>query len=347
MSTVLKRVDDLVAADLVSAERAPALRSVEARYAIAIAETLADLIDRSDPSDPIARQFVPSEAELISDAIELADPIGDDRHSPVKGIVHRHRDRVLFKAVSSCPVYCRFCFRRESVGPDHGTSLSVRELDCAIDYVDGHPEIWEVVLTGGDPFILSARRARHIVSRLAAIAHVKVVRWHTRVPFTDPSRVTADFIDAIVHPGISTFVALHANHRREFSVAARTAIGLLRRAGIPLVSQSVLLKGVNDRVETLEDLMRGFVEAGVKPYYLHHPDLAPGTGHFRMSIGEGLALVRELRRRLSGIAMPTYVLDIPGGHAKVALESANVEHLGSERYRICDPGGTWHDYPPT
>jgi lysine 2,3-aminomutase len=214
-----------------------------------------------------------------------------------------------------------------------------------MDYIAAHPRIWEVILTGGDPFILSARRARQIVSRLAEMDHVRILRWHTRVPFTDPGRVTADFVEAIAHSGMATFVALHANHPREFSAEALASIRMLRMAGIPLVSQSVLLRGVNDRVETLEALMRRFVEEGIKPYYLHQPDLAPGTGHFRLTIDEGLGLVRELRRRLSGIAMPTYVLDIPGGHAKVALESENVEHLGNSRYRIRDHDGAWHEYP--
>jgi len=204
-----------------------------------------------------------------------------------------------------------------------------------------------VILTGGDPFILSPRRAGEIAWRVAEIPHVKAVRWHTRVPLTDPKRVSEAFVRAIRADGAATFVAVHANHPREFTPAGREAIARLVDSGIPVVSQSVLLKGVNDDVDTLETLMRTLVELRIKPYYLHHPDLAPGTSHFRVSIEQGLSFVRELRRRISGLAMPTYVIDIPGGHAKVPLESTNVEKLTDRRYRIRDHDGQWHVYPPS
>jgi lysine 2,3-aminomutase len=204
-----------------------------------------------------------------------------------------------------------------------------------------------VILTGGDPFILSPRRAGEIARRLAEIPHVKVVRWHTRVPLTDPKRVNDAFVRAIRAGGAATFVAVHANHPHEFTRAGHEAIARLVDSGIPVVSQSVLLKGVNDDVDTLETLMRTLIELRIKPYYLHHPDLAPGTSHFRVSIEEGLSLVRELRKRISGLAMPTYVIDIPGGHAKVLLESTNVEQLADGRYRIRDHDGKWHVYPPS
>jgi len=322
------------------------LELVAARYAVSVSPTLLALIDPADPADPIARQFLPSLEELHTSAEERADPIGDAAHSPVKGIVHRHPDRVLFKAVASCPVYCRFCFRRESIGPGKPNALSPDDFEAAIAYIAGHPEIWEVILTGGDPFILSPRRAAEISHRLAAIAHVKVVRWHTRVPMVDPARITDEFVAALTVPGATTWVAIHANHAKEFSAEACRAITRLREAGIALVSQSVLLKGVNDRVETLADLMRAFVENGIKPYYLHHPDLAPGTSHFRLGIDDGLALVEGLRARLSGLAQPSYMLDLPGGFGKVLLESRNVEKTESG-HRIRDSAGAWHAYPPS
>jgi lysine 2,3-aminomutase len=324
------------------------IEDVARRYAVAVSPTLLALIDPSDPNDPIARQFLPSLEELNTLPEELVDPIGDHAHSPVPGIVHRHPDRVLFKAVAACPVYCRFCFRREMIGPSsvkmgRDNSLSKDGFEAALDYIAAHPEIWEVILTGGDPFILSPRRIAEITSHLAAITHVKVVRWHTRVPVTDPGRVTDDLVAALQAPGATTFVAVHANHPREFSSEARRAIARLVEGAIPLVSQSVLLKGVNDNVETLEALMRAFVENRIKPYYLHHPDLAPGTSHFRTGIENGLALMQELRARLSGLAMPTYMLDIPGGFGKVPLESANVEKA-AQGHRIRDGRGRWHDY---
>jgi len=320
------------------------LEDVARRYAVAVSPHLLSLVDPADPHDPIARQFLPSLEELTILPEERADPIGDTAHSPVPGIVHRHPDRVLFKVVAACPVYCRFCFRREMIGPGKENALSKEDFENALAYVAAHSEIWEVILTGGDPFILSPRRVAEITTRLAAISHVKVIRWHTRVPVTDPERVTDDLVAALHAPGATSYVAVHANHAREFAPEAKVAIARLADGGIPLVSQSVLLKGVNDDVESLTDLMRAFVENRIKPYYLHHPDLAPGTSHFRLSIEEGLALVRQLRADLSGLAMPTYMLDIPGGFGKVPLESTNVERTATG-HRIRDGRGNWHDYP--
>jgi lysine 2,3-aminomutase len=319
------------------------LEQVARRYAVAVSPTLLALVDPADPNDPIARQFLPSLEELNTLPEERADPIGDLAHSPVAGIVHRHSDRVLFKVVAVCPVYCRFCFRREMIGPGKDNVLSPADFEAALAYIADHSEIWEVILTGGDPFILSPRRAAEITRRLAGIAHVKVVRWHTRVPVTDPGRVTDDLVAALQAPGATTFVAVHANHPREFSPEARHAIARLAEGAIPLVSQSVLLKGVNDDAGTLAALMRAFVENRIKPHYLHHPDLAPGTSHFRLDIEEGLGLMRHLRARLSGLAMPTYILDIPGGFGKVPLESSNVEKT-AQGHRIRDARGVWHDY---
>jgi lysine 2,3-aminomutase len=343
MTKPLTSVAALIERGLALPENAAALDEVASRYAISISPILAGLVTGRE-EDPIARQFVPRTEELVQRAEERADPIGDEAHSPVPGIVHRHKDRVLLKAVSTCPVYCRFCFRRETVG--QGDGLSAKALEHALSYIAAHQEIWEVILTGGDPFILSPRRVRALSQRLAAIPHVKVVRWHTRVPLTDPARVDDALVDALKVGGSSVWVALHANHPREFSRESRAAISRLADAGIPLVSQSVLLKGVNDDSDTLERLMRAFVEQRVKPYYLHHPDLAPGTSHFRITLDEGLALLAELRERLSGLAMPTYMLDLPGGFGKVALEPRNVKKT-VEGWRVRDAKGVWHEYPPS
>ena len=339
----LKSPRALADAGLIAPARVAALEPVAARYAIAVTEDIAKLIDRA--GDPIARQFIPSEAELKTTPEERADPIGDAAHSPVPGIVHRHKDRVLFKLVHACPVYCRFCFRREMVGPNGETALPPQGFEAALAYIAAHSEIWEVILTGGDPFILSARRAEEVSRRLAAIPHDKVIRWHTRVPVVDPAHIDDDFVAALLVPGATTIVALHANHPAEMTLEARAACARLIDAGIPMLSQSVLLRGVNDDVETLAALMRAFVENRIKPYYLHHADLAPGTSHFRVPIEEGQRLMRELRARVSGLCVPQYVIDIPGGHAKVPLLSDDVEK--TERgYRLRDHAGRWHSYPP-
>jgi lysine 2,3-aminomutase len=324
--------------------QAMTIQDVAKKYAVAVSPAIRALIDANDAADPIARQFLPDMAELTVMPEELRDPIADEAHAPIKGIVHRHADRVLLKAVNACPVYCRFCFRREMVGPGKG-GLGASELAEALAYIRSHTEIWEVILTGGDPFILSPRRMRQITDALAETGHVKIARWHSRVPVVEPERVTEELASSLIAPGVTAWVAIHANHPRELSGNARAAIARLAKAGVNLVSQTVLLKGVNDDVETLAALMRAFVEAGIKPYYLHHPDLARGTSHFRVSIEDGLALTRALRANISGLAQPLYVLDLPGGHGKVPLESQNVVKTETG-HRIRDFAGGWHDYPP-
>jgi lysine 2,3-aminomutase len=333
----LKSPDDLVAAGLVAASRRGELEAIGVRYAIALTPAVARLIDRNDPADPIARQYVPDARELIRDPAEDPDPIGDALKSPLAGLVHRYRDRALLKLVSVCAVYCRFCFRREMVGPGAG-ALSEADFAAALDYIRARPEIWEVVLTGGDPLVLSARRLAETTRALAAIPHVKVLRWHTRLPVAAPERVTKAMAEALTRGhDKSVYVALHANHPRELTREARAACRRLIDRGAAMVSQSVLLRGVNDDADTLEALMRAFVETRVKPYYLHHGDLAPGTAHLRTTIAEGQALMRELRRRLSGLALPTYVLDIPGAHGKVPIGPAYIAARSDGAYDIADP----------
>jgi lysine 2,3-aminomutase len=316
------------------------LAAVAARYAVAITPAMEALIDPEDPADPIAAQFRPDARELKETPAERADPIGDAAHSPVKGVVHRYRDRCLLKPVHVCPVYCRFCFRREMVGPQGEGALSPAELDAALAYIEATPALWEVIVTGGDPFVLSPRRAGALTRRLAAIEHVKVVRWHTRVPVVDPARVTPAFARALRAPGVATWVALHANHPRELTPEAIAAIDRLLDAGVPVVSQSVLLKGVNDDPDTLEELMRAFVQARVKPYYLHQGDLAPGTSHFRTTIAEGQALARGLHARASGLCQPTYVLDIPGGVSTAPLTPAYLRD-GPAGLEVYGDDGVW------
>ena len=343
MQRAIKSVSELSAAGL--ATDTAGLEAVAAKYAIAITPAVAALIDQNDPNDPMARQFVPTAAELVTTPDERADPIGDLSHSPVEGIVHRYPDRVLLKAVHVCPVYCRFCFRREMVGPQGLGTLTPSELDAAIGYIAAHDEIWEVILTGGDPLVLSPRRLREIMARLAGIAHVKVVRFHTRVPVVEPERVDAEMVAALKGSGKTTYLAVHANHPREFTDGARAAMQRLADGGIVLISQSVLLRGVNDDVKTLAALMRAFVENRVKPYYLHHPDLAPGTSHFRLSIEEGQALVTALRGQISGLCQPTYVLDIPGGHGKADIGASTITG-GDGCFTVRDWQGGDHLYPP-
>ncbi len=337
----LRTLEALHREGLVSAD--PRLAEAADAMAIALTPEMLALIDRDDPGDPIARQFVPSVQETEVAADELADPIGDEARSPVKGIVHRYPDRVLLKPLHVCPVYCRFCFRREKVGPG-GEALSTAELEAALAYIRERPEIWEVILTGGDPLMLAPRRLAELIGRLDAIAHVGVIRIHSRVPIVDPQRVSDELVTSLKPQRAALWFAVHCNHARELGPATRAALARLADRGIPLMGQTVLLAGVNDEVETLDELMRALVTARVKPYYLHHPDLVRGTGHFRVPIDRGQALMKALRGRLSGLAQPTYVLDVPGGHGKVPIGPG---YLGDDpdALMVEDAFGQTHRYP--
>ena len=338
-------IQNLIDRGLVAPERAAELRRVAGKFAVAVTDEMAGLIDPADPADPIAAQFVPDAAELEASPDDQPDPIGDARWSPLPGLVHRYPDRVLLKPILTCPVYCRFCFRREQIGKDGGM-LAPAALDRTFGYIREHPEIWEVIVTGGDPFLLSPRRISSIVGRIEAIPHVAVIRFHTRVPVADPRRVGAALVAAL-NADKAVYVVVHANHPRELTPAMREAVGRLARAGIPVLSQSVLLRGVNDDAAVLEALFRGLVAMRVKPYYLHHPDLAPGTGHFRLGIDEGQRLVGALRGVVSGLCQPSYVLDIPNGYGKVPIAACAVrpgERPGC--WLVEDPTGREHRYPP-
>jgi lysine 2,3-aminomutase len=331
-AAVLRSAGALAAEGLVDAAAVEVLAGVGRRYAVAVTPAMRALI--AHPDDPIGRQFIPDPAELITAPHERADPIGDDALSPIKGVVHRYPDRALLKPLLICPVYCRFCFRREHVGPDGGL-LSDAELRAAYDWFAARPAIREVILTGGDPLMLSPRRLGAIVAALSAIPHIDIVRVHSRVPVADPTRIT-DALAAALETDRSMWLVLHANHAREFTPEASAAIRRILSRGVPVLGQSVLLRGVNDSAAALEALYRAMLAVRVKPYYLHQLDAAPGTARFHVPIEEGRRLLAELRARVTGLAWPTYVLDIPGGHGKVPI---GPDHLGPDD-QVRDPGGT-------
>ena len=338
-SSTLRDAASLVAAGLVPAGDEAAIASVGATYAIAIPPSLAALIER--PDDPIGRQFVPSAAECDTAPNERPDPIGDEALSPLKGIVHRYPDRVLLKPLLACPVYCRFCFRREQVGPAGGL-LSEAELAAAFAWIAARPAIREVILSGGEPLMLAPRRLRAILAGLAAIPHVETLRLHTRFPIACPERVTPALAAALATEK-PLFLVIHANHAREFAADASAALRRIQTRGIPLLGQSVLLRGVNDSADALEALFRAMLAARIKPYYLHQLDPAPGTARFHVPIEEGRRLMAALRGRISGLALPTYVLDIPGGFGKVPI---GPEYLSGED-QVRDPWGKPHRLAPS
>lgn len=319
-----------------------ALMAVRKKYAVAISPEIRAQI-AADPTGPIARQYEPDVRELVESPDELEDPIGDHAHSPVPGIVHRYADRVLLKPVHVCAVYCRFCFRREQVGPG-SEMLSPEDVAQAMDYIRQTPQIWEVILTGGDPLVLSPRRLKAIIDELSGIHHVKIIRIHTRVPVANPSRVTDDLVAALDSPK-AVYVVLHCNHVNELTPDVQAAAQKFIKAGIPLLSQSTLLAGINDSTDVLEALYRRLTEMKIKPYYLHHPDKAAGTGHFRLSLQRGQQIVQELWARLSGIARPAYILDIPGGAGKVLAQPSAITSTESAGvYHVRDPKGGMHIY---
>jgi lysine 2,3-aminomutase len=327
----LRDADALVAAGLIAPGMRDAAAAVEQRYAVAVSPAMLARI--AQPDDPIGRQFLPHPAELITAPHERADPIADDALSPIKGVVHRYPDRALLKPLLICPVYCRFCFRREHVGPDGGL-LSEAELQVAYDWFAARPAIREVILTGGDPLMLSPRRLASIIAALSAIPHIDILRIHTRVPVADPQRVT-DALAGAMETDKSMWLVLHANHAREFTDDARAAIRRMQARAIPVLGQSVLLRGVNDSTEALEALFRAMLAARVKPYYLHQLDAAPGTARFHVPIEEGRRLLAQMRGRVTGLAWPTYVLDIPGGYGKVPI---GPDYLEPDD-RVRDPDG--------
>ena len=331
----------LAASGLIEPARIEDADAVAERYAVAVTPHVAGLIEPGANDDPIARQYLPDRRELERGPEERDDPIGDEVHAPLSGLVHRYPDRVLLMPTMACPVYCRFCFRRERVGQG-AAAMSAAALDAALAYIAARPEIREVILTGGDPMILSPRRLGAILRRAAAIETVEVLRIHSRVPVADPGRIDGALIAALGQD-VPVYVLVHCNHPREIDPAAARAIAALADSGVPLLGQTVLLKGVNDDADTLAALFRELVRHRVRPYYLHHPDLAPGTARFRLSIREGQALMRALRGRISGLCLPTYVLDIPGGHGKVPVGPAFRE---DDSGALRDWRGTLHPDPP-
>jgi len=342
----IRTLNDLVNHHLIPVEELPLLEQVVDDFLLGITPEMHQLIDKTNPTDPIAMQFVPTVNELEITPSESDDPIGDQVHQKTKGIIHRYPDRCLLTPVHVCPVYCRFCFRKEKIGMGSQT-LTPKELDGALEYIGNHPEIWEVILTGGDPLILKPAQLAKLLQRLCSIKHVDVIRIHTRIPVVDSDRINEAMLQALQCEK-PVYVVLHANHPNEFTPNAIKACHSLVKAGIPMLGQTVLLKNINNDIETLSTLMRCFIKNRIKPYYLHQGDLVRGSKHFRTTIEEGQRLMKALRGRFSGICQPTYVLDIPGGYGKVPIGPQylheSMDETEKPHYRIEDYQGHFHDY---
>ena len=315
------------------------LKEISHHFSISITKEMSELI--TSPDDPVGMQFIPQKEELNTYKEEMEDHNGDLVTSPVKGIVHRYPNRVLLKPVHICPVYCRFCFRREMIGPG-SEFLDKADLEQAIDYIRKHEEIWEVIITGGDPLILAPSKLEPIIAMICDISHVKVLRLHTRIPIVDPARVNDELI-RVLKMKKPTYIVIHSNHVQEITDAGRAAIDKLADNGIPLLSHSVLLRGINDTKEALTDLFQALVELRVKPYYLFHGDLVKGTRHFRQTIEKGQQLMAALRGDISGLCQPTFVMDIAGGLGKSPIGPNYVEKTDGG-YHIRDYNGEQHFY---
>jgi lysine 2,3-aminomutase len=342
----LRRIADLEAAGLLpaGASEQAAYTNLAAHMDIAITPEVLAQMENGPDAQAIARQYVPDLRELDVTPQERADPIGDGAHSLVKGIVHRYPDRVLLKITPVCAVYCRYCFRKEMIGAG-AEHLNEAELEAALAYIESHPKIWEVILTGGDPLILTPRRLGAVLDRLQAAPHVQVLRLHSRIPIASPQTITDTMLGVLQNRPKPITLIVHINHPQEITKSVEKSLRDLRAAGVMLLSQSVLLRGVNDDPDILAALFRSLLARGVKPYYLHHPDLARGTSHFRVSIRRGQEIMRALQGRVSGLCLPSYVLDIPGGYGKVPINHAYLRGADGS-YRVEDYKGRIHAYPP-
>ncbi|PCI54861.1 MAG: lysine 2,3-aminomutase [Alphaproteobacteria bacterium] len=341
----LRSLADLAGAELLPVGDEARYIQLAGQYDIGISDHVRSLIQKTGrpEKDVIGRQYIPTLDELNVLSDEESDPIGDEIYTPVNGIVHRYEDRVLFKVTNVCAVYCRYCFRREMVGAG-AEHLSDEDFDRAIAYIKSHDEIWEVILTGGDPFVLSPRRLQKVIEALNKIEHVKIIRIHTRTPVADPTLISDTILSVLKLSAKPIYIVLHINHAKEITEEVVHKISRLRAVNCSILSQSVLLRGVNDDAITLENLFRKLVTLHVQPYYLHHLDRAKGTSHFRVSLTRGQEIMKDLQGRVSGICLPKYMLDIPGGHGKIPVNESYVQVRDGDVYSVEDYQGCTHLY---
>lgn len=303
---------------LSESERIGAARAAAAGMPLSITPYYLALCDPVDPDCPIRRQCIPRAEEAIAVEGDMRDPLGEEVHEVAPNLVRRYPDRVLLIATDRCGVYCRFCTRSRLVG-DGGGARSLAVLEPAFRWIEAHSEVRDVIVSGGDPCVMATDRLTRLLRRIHAIDHVDYVRLATRAPVTLPQRITDELCQAIRRSGGPTWVMTHFNHPKELTGEAGTACARLVDSGLPVMNQTVLLRGVNDDAETLEALFRGLVRSRVRPYYLLQADPVSGTGHLRTPLRRGVELIAALQGRLSGIALPKLVVDTPGGRGKVPI----------------------------
>jgi len=339
---MLTTADELARVVALSADERAGLAGSARLFRVGITPYYASLMDPAHPSCPIRMQSIPAIAEAAIRDEELRDPLGEDSHNPAPSIVHKYPDRVLFLVVDRCGIYCRHCNRRRLVGGDEPPTTG--ELEAGLDYIARTPRIRDVLLSGGDPLLLSTRRLTYLLGRLRAIRHVETLRIGTRLPVVCPMRIDGELVAALRghHP---LFINTHFNHAKELTAEARAACERLVDAGIPVGNQTVLLRGVNSSVRSLRALMRGLVRSRVRPYYLFQGDTVIGTDHLRTPVEAAMELYRGLRGWMSGMCVPHLVLDAPGGGGKVPIVPNYIEHLDHERVVVRTYRGVQIEYP--
>ncbi len=300
-----------------TAEEEKGIKNCLNTFRMAVTPYYLSLIDLNDPNDPVRRQAIPTEAELYFAPEESADSLHEDTDSPVKGLTHRYPDRVLFLITDCCAAYCRHCTRRRMVGQTD-KAMPKAQIDDCIQYIREHPEVRDVLVSGGDVFMQTDEMLEYVISNLRAIEHVEIIRLGTRTPVVMPQRITQSLCDMLkkYHP---VWVNVHFNHPNEITPEAVKACAMLADAGIPLGNQSVLLKGVNDCVHVMRELVHQLVKIRVRPYYVYACDLSLGLSHFRTPVSKGIEIIEGLRGHTSGYCVPTFVVDAPGGGGKIPV----------------------------
>ncbi|APJ03343.1 KamA family radical SAM protein [Silvanigrella aquatica] len=334
LSQGLINIEQLKSKEIISANEVHSLKSVKDNFDIRVPHIFVKQIQNENYV--LKKQFVPHSNELIFLPEELDDPIGDERWTPVEGITHRYPDRVLFKVTYMCASYCRFCFRRYKVSNSEN-NLDQNHFEKAFDYIKSNKNIWEVIFTGGDPLTLTDKALQNIMVKMSSIEHVKIIRFHSRIPSVLPSRINKSLIEILKESKKTVWIAAHINAAEEFTDEAQRALAMLIDNGIPVLLQSVLLKDINDKPEKLISLLKTAIENRVKPYYLHYPDLAKGTDHFRVPLKEAIALVKGLRGKISGLCIPQFIIDIPGGEGKIAINAHTAKELDNHIWQFESP----------
>jgi lysine 2,3-aminomutase len=338
--TTLEQLKEII--DL-TPEEVEGIKHSKGRLALAVTPYFASLMDPINPNCPIRRQAVPRIEEIHFSKSEMVDPLGEDNHSPVPGLVHRYPDRVLLLVTDQCAVYCRYCTRRRLVGSNE-KSITQGNFEEVVKYLKGHRKVRDVLLSGGDPLLLENERLEEMLSRLRAIPHIEVLRIGTRVPVTLPQRITGGLVRMLkkYHP---LLISIHFTHPKEVTDQVRRACSELADGGFPLGSQTVLLKGINDKPYIMKKLLHELLKVRVRPYYIYQCDLAMGTEHFRTSVATGIQIMEKLRGHTTGYAVPTYVVDAPGGGGKIPLQPDYVVSKGRGKIVLRNYEGRVFEYP--